>query len=407
MTNADRLRAQLLVALGAALAAGVGCASTAVSPPTADAGNTTDTPAATDTPAPLDTPIATDSPAPTDTPVAVDSPPVCRFGTPERRCFAPDELERTVRFPPGKMEPRDGGVADAAVAGNGCYASAFVSDSCCNTAQGDPVREGDRCCYVFCTGACCGRPLLVDAQPRMATGAARTDWTDTTQPAPDAALDAHTRRALAEFWQAEALAEHASVASFARFTLSLLAVGAPAELVADAQRAGLDEVDHARRCFALAARFGGKPVGPGPLSLEGAGLDTTLREAAVSAVWEGCVGETVAALTVAAQRDACRDEAARASLAVIAEDEARHAALAWRFVRWCVATRPELAEDVQGAFAAATAAAAHAGVDGTPAGVSRAVWAAYGARDAQGAAEVRRDALTAVVAPCAAALVAG
>jgi len=396
MNNTDRLRAQLLAALGAALSVGAGCASTALVPP-GDAGGTTDRAAVTDTPAPTDTPIAT------DTPPAV----LCRFGTPERRCYAPDELERTVRFPPGERQNPDGGVADAAVAGNGCYASAFVSDSCCNTAQVDPVREGDRCCYVFCTGACCGRPLLVDAHPRMATQAARTDWTDATQPAPDDALDAHTRRALAAFWQAEALAEHASVASFARFTLSLLAVGAPAELVADAQRAGLDEVDHARRCFALAARFGGAPVGPGPLSLEGAGLVTTLREAAVSAVWEGCVGETVAALTVAAQRDACRDEAVRASLAVIAEDEARHAALAWRFVRWCVATHPALAEDVQAAFAAAMAAAAHAGVDGMPAGVSRAVWASYGGRDAQLAAAVRRDALAAVVAPCAAALAAG
>jgi hypothetical protein len=46
--------------------------------------------------------------------------------------------------------------------------------------------------------------------------------------------------------------EHASVAAFARFTLDLLALGAPADLVQSAQQALGDEIAHAELCFGLA-----------------------------------------------------------------------------------------------------------------------------------------------------------
>ncbi|HMV65665.1 MAG TPA: ferritin-like domain-containing protein, partial [Myxococcota bacterium] len=53
-------------------------------------------------------------------------------------------------------------------------------------------------------------------------------------------------------------------------------------------------------------------------------------------VREGCVAETISAAQAAIARDACADPALRALLAGVAEDEARHAALAWRFVRWAI-----------------------------------------------------------------------
>jgi hypothetical protein len=51
---------------------------------------------------------------------------------------------------------------------------------------------------------------------------------------------------------------------------------------------------------------------------------------------EGCVGETIAAL--AAERAATRatDPQTKQILTTIAQDEARHAALAWRTVRWAI-----------------------------------------------------------------------
>ena len=44
------------------------------------------------------------------------------------------------------------------------------------------------------------------------------------------------------------------------------------------------------------------------------------------------------ALVAAHARDRATDGATRAALARIAEDEARHAELAWRFVSWALAT---------------------------------------------------------------------
>ena len=50
-------------------------------------------------------------------------------------------------------------------------------------------------------------------------------------------------------WLAAALAEHASVASFSKFALELLAVGAPASLLQRAHQAALDEIRHAQLSF--------------------------------------------------------------------------------------------------------------------------------------------------------------
>jgi hypothetical protein len=199
--------------------------------------------------------------------------------------------------------------------------------------------------------------------------------------------------------------EHASIASFARFTLHLLALGAPPELVEDAQRASLDEIAHARACFALASRHAGAALGPGPLPLEGALPTLTLAEAAAAAVTEGCVGETLAALVAAEQLRVAVDPQARAALEKIAADEARHAELAYRFVAWAVASG---GDDVRGAVARAFAAAIAADpavVTGGDAGQARYLHE-HGRLRLNEIAQVQRAGLREVVEPCARALVA-
>ncbi len=133
------------------------------------------------------------------------------------------------------------------------------------------------------------RPFLIGAALRSAPARPRRDWVDAVVAPADLPRDVATF--LARAWLKDALEEHASVAAFARFTLQLLALGAPPELVAQSQRASIDEIEHARACFALAARYGAGAQGPGPLSLTGAlgapSLEATLRLAAM----EACVGE--------------------------------------------------------------------------------------------------------------------
>lgn len=204
----------------------------------------------------------------------------------------------------------------------------------------------DVCWYtgIFEVGStCCGRPLLQDGQPVVAkVGGA--GWADTRRPTVTG-LSAEARRALAAYWLEAGLLEHASIASFARFTMELMAQGAPPDLVTAAQQAGLDEVHHARACFALASAYAGRPTGPAQMDLQGAtSLSPTPAEMAEAVLREGCVGETLAAVDAAARLAHATDPVVRATLEQIVEDESRHAALAWSTLRWLVDQHPSIVE---------------------------------------------------------------
>lgn len=262
------------------------------------------------------------------------------------------------------------------------------------------------CCYyanVVDFGSCGnGRPFTVAGVARTAPARSRADWSATAAPRL-AELDAPTRRALAEAWERDARYEHASVASFARLALELLAVGAPAELVRDAQRAMGDEIRHAELCFALAGAYAGAPLGPGPIPIEGALGRASLAAMAAAAVREGCIGETIAALAAQEAREGARDPAARAVLDGIADDEAAHAAMSWRLAAW--AFRSGSAE-VRDAIAAAFAAPVEAGIEAVPAGIDEVAYRAHGRLMPEDLRELTARALAEVVRPSAAALLA-
>ncbi len=161
------------------------------------------------------------------------------------------------------------------------------------------------------------------------------------------------RRRIAADWLADGYMEHASVGAFAKFALELLALGAPFELVRDAQAAMADEVLHARRCFDLALQYGHSDVVLGPLDFGVICADATLASVMRNAILEGCIGETLAATMAAHAGAAASEPAARAALAEIARDEGRHSELAWRFVAWALAHDPSLAPLAISTFEAA------------------------------------------------------
>jgi hypothetical protein len=245
----------------------------------------------------------------------------------------------------------------ASSAGSGCgprFDCQMPEDQCAS--PGDCTRQdaGVECSESSGIHACgpynycgVGRPFLVAGAARLAATTLRADWRAAGITPDLRRLSAPQRRSLGEHWLRVARMEHASIASFARFTMHLLALGAPSELVIASNRAMADETEHARLAFALSSAFLGQEVGPSALSIDGA-LDGGDLDAFVATLLrEGCIGETRAAVEAYEMLDVTRDPAIRDVLQTIVRDETRHAELAWRTLAWLVSSGRARALDVR------------------------------------------------------------
>lgn len=125
--------------------------------------------------------------------------------------------------------------------------------------------------------------------------------------------------------------EAASVPAFLRLASELRAHDAPSSLVARAEEAARDEVRHAAGFSHLRALHGAKPLEE---TFEVPSRARTLEELALENVVEGCVRETFGALVAGYQARVATDESVRRLFASIAEDELRHAELAWDVAAW-------------------------------------------------------------------------
>lgn len=215
--------------------------------------------------------------------------------------------------------------------------SCFKAEDSCTTdadCTGGPcaLTAGIRACF---SGAC-GRPFLVEHGARVAPIAARSDWNG-RGPSPSVEqLTPSERVTLTAHWTKLGQMEHASIAAFARFQLQLLALGAPPSLVEACNRALGDETRHTRLCFGLASAYAGRAIGPGPLDVTGSLDATALADVVELVLVEGCFGETSAALEARDAELLAADPVVREVYAQIAEDEQRHAELAFHFVSWAL-----------------------------------------------------------------------
>ncbi|MGB1015683.1 MAG: hypothetical protein ACPG4T_16215 [Nannocystaceae bacterium] len=202
--------------------------------------------------------------------------------------------------------------------------------------------EHGRCTYIFDVGLSCigGRPLRAGTTPLLATlanGPDAASWQRATALTQIDGVSLEIRARIVEHWTQVARAEHASVGSFARVVLSLLQLGAPLPLIQETQVAMSDETRHARLAFGMASAISGRTIGPGRLELTPeVGGAQELNELALSTFLDGCLAETVAAMEARYTAAFTADSATRGLLEQIAEDEAEHAALAWRTLRWLI-----------------------------------------------------------------------
>ena len=207
-----------------------------------------------------------------------------------------------------------------------------------------PVIEMGLCCYdveVMPFPCYVGRTFFLDDGVVKASLRKGRSWRQGALPV-TAGMPARTRRALAEAWARDGLFEHASVASFSRFTMQLLALGAPADLVRDTQLANVDEVKHAELCLGLASAYFGEPVEPTGLPFPGPiVIEADLAAIAAESAMEACIGETVATVQAMEALADATDPAVREVLRATVDDEARHAELGWRFLAWAIDTGGE------------------------------------------------------------------
>jgi hypothetical protein len=219
-------------------------------------------------------------------------------------------------------------------------------------------RIGDMqhaCCYTGVTyhPHPRGRLLRIDGEARIAETRTTDAWlaaiADVDVPRADA-----ERAALAARWERDAALEHASIAAFAKIAVALMALGAPPELVEGAHASALDEIAHARIAYALASRFAGEPRGPSALDVGALGT-ATLADVAVETLVDGCFGELLAAIAMREEARTTTDATLATLLTHIADDEERHAELAWKTLAWAVHTGgAELHARVDAALASIT-----------------------------------------------------
>lgn len=222
----------------------------------------------------------------------------------------------------------------------GCLNMNCLRIDACHTDPDSAYCADSGCINSDCplTGDCAvdGRPFRenTSSQPLLAettTSCRDCPWSSTqdTHP-PSFDMD------VVSTWSDRAIGEHASIASFAAFTIALLTHDAPPDLVADALQAASDELRHARLAFGRAsAANGGMGLGPTGLPESLLQFKHDLSTLAKAVAQEGCIDETLSALQLAQESE--HEIGDRDLLWGIARDEARHSLLAWRTLHWvCV-----------------------------------------------------------------------
>lgn len=207
-------------------------------------------------------------------------------------------------------------------------------------------------------GSCAdGRPFR-DASGRAKTAAVWHDHDGISPPE-------------AQRWAKRAAEEHASVPAFLQLAQELLALDAPCDLIERALDAAEEELGHAYAAAGLASRFAGRPLfTTAPRFSPRAPLERprALARLAHESWLDGCLNEGLAAQIARAEAGQTRDRDEAAVCAVIAQEEAGHAALAFDILRWLRQEAPELAWSrlLRAAQAHATSAPNHARLSPAP-----------------------------------------
>jgi len=135
----------------------------------------------------------------------------------------------------------------------------------------------------------------------------------------------------ADYWLNTAQMEQASVASFAKVTISLMTFGAPLKLVELSQFFSMDEVVHAQRALELAGVYELDKLPQHSLK-----FDQNVEAFAIDNFQNGCIGETFAVVRSATRLQEDLTEQEHAFFEMVVRDESTHAVFAWSVMKWLV-----------------------------------------------------------------------
>jgi len=207
-----------------------------------------------------------------------------------------------------------------------------------------------------------GRPFVDKSGKHLSASA---DVQDTASWSADCPVDIDVQRnnntdtamkALGTDWTRRALGEHASIASFAAFTVALMSNQAPPKFIADSLVAASDEYRHAQTSFEIASLLLGESVEPQAIPPSSHDFGYNLAALALGTAEEGCIGETLSAIVSAYEvdyeineYDGINDDVKallKDKVETIVLEESRHAMLAWRTVAWVCSTDEKACEEV-------------------------------------------------------------
>tara|TARA_B110000091_G_C13765418_1_gene454159 strand:+ start:366 stop:1526 length:1161 start_codon:yes stop_codon:yes gene_type:complete len=161
-------------------------------------------------------------------------------------------------------------------------------------------------------------------------------------------FDHHALQQAIDAYTLQGIAEHTSIASFSRVTLQLLSIGAPASIVGLSLSATQDEVRHAKLCFAIADQLSERLVASQttathskypdvfPFPNASVHVSNSLYAMAAETLEEGILGESVAAVKLCVRSQTTSNLKLQLILRGISQDEAKHAALAWKTIGFAV-----------------------------------------------------------------------
>jgi len=226
---------------------------------------------------------------------------------------------------------------------------------CCKSKKGCKKASKKKHCKKPLCSESHGKPILIPGRPFVVDGRYRatTSWIGKKEESnantawsidqvPGILTNSSLNQEIALEFSNQGEGEHASVASFARHTLQLMSMGAPATLLTGSQKAALDEIRHARMCYGIAKSFLEAKIQPNTLNIDGSVKTMRKSEIIQSVITEGCIGETVAAVRAQLSAHYAKEQRVKDILEEIAADETNHSQLAWNTVQWAINRFPEL-----------------------------------------------------------------